>query len=366
MGSSTTAKVGFMALIGLAAIAIVIGWKTEIFMVSRGYELKATFQNIEGLTIGSEVRYRGLKVGKVLRIDPGPYDIKVFTVIDGNIKVTSDSALRVAYDGIVGLKFLEIKPGTSEVLYSANQELKGERTSAIVDFVDLGSQNLVETKAILETVRKILENPALQAAIFRTGEDVEKLTRELSETTAGINRVASDPKFQENLKGTIQGTNQTLSSANRFFDSMGKLNLRTTGGIDLGTRANAVRGNVDIIQDENKYYRFGVGEGPTRTLSVLDFLFTNRINKDMGYRLGIINSQLGGGLIYNVSPKGIFVSDIYDINNLRPNWPKVRLGYEYELRDYLDLMLQADDILNGNNSNLMIGVRVKSPGEKGF
>jgi len=353
MGSSTTAKVGFMALLGLIAISIVIAWKTEIFMVSRGYDLKATFQNIEGLTIGSEVRYRGLKVGKVLRIDPGPYDIKLVAVIDSNIKVTSDSRLRIAYDGIVGLKFLEIKPGTSEILYSPNQELKGERTSAIVDFVDLGSQNLVETKV-------------LQAAIYKTAEDAERLTKELSETTAGINRIASDPKFQENLKGTIQGTNQTLTSANRFFDSMGKLNLRTTGGVDLGTRANAVRGNVDIIQDENKYYRFGVGEGPTRSLSVLDFLFTNRINKDMGYRLGIINSQLGGGLIYNLTQKGIFVTDIYDINNPRPNWPKVRLGYEYEMRDYLDLMLQADDILNGNNSNIMLGVRVKSPGEKGF
>jgi hypothetical protein len=42
----------------------------------------------------------------------------------------------------------------------------------------------------------------------------------------------------------------------------------------------------------------------------------------------------------------------------------VRLGYEYEFRDYMDLLLQADDILNGNNSNIMFGLRVKPSGEK--
>ena len=165
MGLSTTAKVGIITLIGLVLIGRVIVWKTDILLVGRGYELIASFDNVEGLTIGSEVRFRGLKVGKVTKIDPGPYDIKIDSVIDPNIKIPDDSTLRVAYDGIVGLKFLEIRPGTSETMYKAPEELKGVRTAAIVDFVDIGCKNLEETKAILDGGQEDHREPAAAAFV---------------------------------------------------------------------------------------------------------------------------------------------------------------------------------------------------------
>jgi hypothetical protein len=252
-------------------------------------------------------------------------------------------------------------------------ELEGLRTAAIVDFIDIGSKNLEETKAILENVRRIIENPALQHAFTdavytfdRAAIGIDKLTQELRETNQGIKAIVGDPKFQANVKGTIAATDQTLSSANKFFENVGKVNMRASGGVDVGSRANAVRGDVDVIQSENTYYRIGFGEGPTRQPGILDFLLTNKIDDRVDYRLGLINSQLGGGVVYKTSPKGNVLADIYDINNPRPNNPRVRVGYEHEVQDYMDLLLQADDILNSNNSNFMFGVRVKSPGEKLF
>jgi phospholipid/cholesterol/gamma-HCH transport system substrate-binding protein len=376
MPFSTTARVGIITLIGLLTIALMIIWKSEVFLIGKGYDLVASFENVEGLTIGSEVRFRGLKVGKVMRIDPGPYDIKIYSVIEPHIKISSDSTLRVAYDGIVGLKFLEIRPGTSKTLYRSNFELKGTRTSAIVDFVDIGSQNLVETKAILETIRKFVENPALQksltSAIFtaeKTAEEAEQLTKEMRLASQGLAKITADPKFQENVKGTISETEKTLSSANRFFEGVAKINLRTSGGVDLGSRANAVRGDIDIIQGENNYYRFGIGEGPTRQMSLLDFIFTNRMSKNFGFRLGVVNSQLGGGIVFKSNDKRNIIADIYDLNNYdsvkqQRLWPKLRLGYQHEMQEYMDLLLQTDDLLNGGSSNIMFGLRVKSPGEK--
>ena len=370
---STAVKVGIVTLVGLVLIAMVIIWKSEILLVGKGYELRASFESIEGLTVGSEVRFRGLKVGKVMRIDPGPYDIKIYSVISPDIKIPADSTLRVAYDGIVGLKYLEIRPGTSETLYTTQMELQGLRTAAIVDFIDIGSKNLEETKAILENVRRIIENPSLQHAFTdaiytfdKAAINIDKLTEELRETNQGIKSIVGDPKFQANVKGTIAATDQTLSSANKFFENVGQVNMRASGGIDVGSRANAVRGDVDVIQSDNTYYRIGFGEGPTRQPGLLDFLMTNKVDGRVDYRLGLINSQLGGGVIYKTSPKGNVLADIYDINNPRPNNPRVRVGYEHEVQNYMDLLLQADDILNANNSNFMFGVRIKTPGERLF
>jgi phospholipid/cholesterol/gamma-HCH transport system substrate-binding protein len=368
---STPAKVGILTLVAFIALASIIIWKTEIFMVRKGYELTGSFQSIEGLTIGSEVRYRGFKVGKVLRIDPGPHDIKVYSVIDRDIKFPQDSHLRVAYDGIVGLKFLEIRPGTSEATYKPTQVIPGIRTAAIVDFVDIGSQNLQETKRIMENIRMMIEDPVMQEAIRRTvftadktAMEIEKLTMELRETNQGIRDVVADPKFQQNVKGTIRETEKTLSSANEFFDAVGNINLRASAGLDVGSRANAVRGNVDVVQKQGNYFRVGIGEGPTRTVSLLDVLFAAKASQEFGYRLGVINNQIGGGIAFYPSQKVTFRGDIYDINNPRPNWPKLRLGYEYEMREYMDMMLKADDLLNEGNRNVSVGIQIKPPGER--
>ncbi|MEA3494302.1 MAG: MlaD family protein [Candidatus Margulisiibacteriota bacterium] len=371
MGFSTPAKVGILTLVALLALGSVVIWKTEIFMVRKGYPLIADFSNIEGLTLGSEVRFRGFKVGKVMRIDPGPYEIKVYSVIDKDIQVPADSYLRVAYDGIVGQKYLEIRPGTSETLYKPPASLKGTKTSAIVDFIDIGAQNLQESKKILEGIRTIVENKKLQDALFKTvytaekiASDIEMLTQELRKTNAGIQAIVGDPKFQANVKGTIQETKKTLSSANKFFDTVGSIDLRASGGVDIGSTANAVISNVDIVRRGNNYFRFGMGEGPTRQLGLLDVLFNAQVSKNVSYRIGVINNQLGGGIAYRPSMKTVLRGDIYDINNPRPNWPKIRLGYGYEVRDYMDLVLQGDDLLNDGDRNISIGIRVKPASEQ--
>src|SRR3989339_4961 len=342
------AKVGLLTLVALILLGIIAIWKTDIFMIKQGYEMIGSFQNIEGLTIGSEVRYRGFTSGKVLKIDPGPEDIRVYTVINKTIKFPADSFLRIAYDGIVGQKYLEIRPGTSEMVYQPPKILYGITVSGIVDFVDIGAQNLQETKAILENIRAIIERPDLQQAFIQTiftankvSTDLEKLTTELRETNQGIRDVVTDPQFQASLKGTIRETDKTLSSANKFFADIRQIKLRASGGVDIGTRANGVKSNVDIVSNKDSYIRFGIGEGPTRRLSLLDILASSKVNEEFGFRLG-------------------------DINSPRPNWPKIRLGVGYEFREYMDLTLQGDDLLNEGSRNISLGILVKPVGENVF
>jgi hypothetical protein len=166
------------------------------------------------------------------------------------------------------------------------------------------------------------------------------------------------------VKGTIRETEKTLTSANKFFDAVSSLKMRASAGIDVGTRANAVRADVDVMQNENNYFRLGLGEGPTRQPSLVDVLFNSKIGDRYGFRLGIISNQIGGGMAIFPSEHISLRGDIYDINNARPNWPKIRLGYEQEMTDFMDVTVKADDILNSGDRNIMLGVKVKPPKEK--
>ncbi|MBI5698944.1 MCE family protein [Candidatus Saganbacteria bacterium] len=358
MKLSTAAKVGIMTLIGVIALAMIITWKSNLFLIAEGIELVGSFPNIEGLTIGSEVRYRGFTVGKVMRIDPGPSDIKVYATVKRGLKMPLDSTLRVGFDGIVGLKYLEIKPGSLEALYRSGTVMQGISTAGLVDFVDVGTQSLKETKAILEEFRRFVSNPELQEAINNTATNTEKLTYELRETNAGIAKITTDPKFQESVKGTVAETNKTLASANRFFEGFGKLNIKPSGDVQYGSSANSIRANVDVAQSEADYLRIGIGEGPTRNLSLLDVLLSRRILQSFGFKLGMINTFLGGGLDLYANPNWILSGDIYDFNNPKPAVPKIRVTSASEITDYTSILLQADDIFNSGR-NYSFGLRIQ-------
>lgn len=369
MNFNNTAKVGFFTFFVLMVLATIISWKSDIFLMRDGQEVVGSFTNIEGLTIGSEVRYRGFPIGKVTKIDPNPSDIKVYALVKKDIIVPDNSHLRVGFDGIVGLKYLEIRPGTSETVYAEGTTLLGISTAGIVDFVDIGAQNLVETKRILIALRNVVEDPKLQMAfkdaVFTADKaaiDVEKLVNEIRETNNGIKKITTDSEFQNSVKGMAKETNKTLTSANRFFDSFGKLNLKPSADIQYGSIANTVRANMDIVSTLTDYLRIGIGEGPTRNLSLLDVLLSRRVYSDFGIRLGMINTYLGGGLEIFPTEKLILSGDLYDFNNPKPNSPKIRATMAYRLYEYSDILLQADDIFNSAR-NYSFGVRVKGVGD---
>jgi phospholipid/cholesterol/gamma-HCH transport system substrate-binding protein len=366
MNLSTAAKVGLFTLIGLILLGGMITWKSNILLLAEGTEIVGTFTNIEGLSIGSEVRYRGFNVGKITRIDPGPEDIKVYSIVKNGLKIPADSTLRVAFDGIVGSKYLDIKPGQLTAYYYPGVVLKGISTAGIVDFVDMGTKSLAETRAILETFRQFVENPRMQAAINNAVLNSEKITlsadnlvEELRSTNRGISRIANDPDFQKGVTGTAKETNKTLTSANEFFEGFRRINVKPNAEVSYGSQANAVRGNLDLVLNPADYVRFGLGEGPTRALGVQDIYLTRALAQQVDMKLGVMNSFLGGGLNYHVNPLWTMSGDIYDINNPKPNVPKLRLTSYNALANYVDLMLQADDIANPGR-NYSFGVRVKS------
>jgi len=364
MKLTTAAKIGLFTLISLVCLALIITWKSNLLLVGTGFDLVGTFPNVEGLTVGSEVRYRGLNVGKIMKIDPGPKDIKVYAVIKRGLLLPEDSQLRVGFDGLVGMKYLEIKPGVSGVAYQSGKMLQGISTAGLVDFVDIGAQNLVETKQILMTLRKIIDDPRLQQAfknaVFTADEaatDIKLLAQELRMTNDGIRKVTNDPKFQEAVKGTAIETNKTLSNANNFFESFGKLSLKPSADIQYGTVFNTIRGNIDVVQSPENSLRIGMGEGPTRNLSLLDIELNRLIYPNFGLRLGMINTYLGGGFDYFPTQKIMLSGDLYDFNNPKPNSPKLRATAKYLMFDYGSVFLQADDFINAAR-NYSLGVSI--------
>jgi len=78
-----------------------------------GYEVSAAFLKVGGLTDGSDVRLNGVKIGTVsdLSLDYETYDAVVKMSIRSDIRLPVDSVASIGSSGIIGGKFIAIRPG---------------------------------------------------------------------------------------------------------------------------------------------------------------------------------------------------------------------------------------------------------------
>ena len=104
---------------------------------SDGYFLIAKFDNINGISGGSDVKISGVKIGTVIDqfIDEKTFRATIKFSINDKIKLPSDSSAKIVSDGLLGSKFLEINPGSQEDLLNEGDELIFTQSS--VNFEDL-------------------------------------------------------------------------------------------------------------------------------------------------------------------------------------------------------------------------------------
>jgi len=88
-------------------------------------ELYARFNDIDGISVGSDVKISGYKVGSVksLSIDPTTYDVKAVIQVSSEIKIPTDSTAAIKTSGILGGKYLALIPGAEEEYLESGKEI---------------------------------------------------------------------------------------------------------------------------------------------------------------------------------------------------------------------------------------------------
>ena len=78
-----------------------------------GYALNASFDHVDGLSVGADVRVAGVKVGSVqsIRLDPKTYQAIVGFSVENDVSLTDDSSATVSTDGLLGGKYVALATG---------------------------------------------------------------------------------------------------------------------------------------------------------------------------------------------------------------------------------------------------------------
>ena len=112
----------FETVVGAAVIVVAAAFLAYAYGASGKatgrdhYRIEAVFGRIDGVTVGSEVRIAGVKVGAVSAnsLDLKTYEANVQLAINRGVGIPEDSIAKVVSDGILGGSHIAIEPGAAE------------------------------------------------------------------------------------------------------------------------------------------------------------------------------------------------------------------------------------------------------------
>ena len=106
----------FTILLGICT-AIAIWWLGQSDESTTTYVLE-TRRNVTGLNAEAQVRYRGIRAGKVESIEPDEADPRVILIrinINSRFKLTKGSTAQLGYQGVTGLAYVQIEDDGSSM-----------------------------------------------------------------------------------------------------------------------------------------------------------------------------------------------------------------------------------------------------------
>lgn len=127
---------------GAGVVAVAAGFL--IYMMSGNlsapsgtYALTASFRSAEGISVGSDVRLAGVKVGTItdMKLNPQTYFADIAVALDSTVQLPTDSAILISSEGLLGGNFVEIIPGGADENLIAGDQI--EDTQGSVSLISL-------------------------------------------------------------------------------------------------------------------------------------------------------------------------------------------------------------------------------------
>lgn len=197
-------KLGVFVLAGLLFLILLlymIGKNRNMF--GANFILKARFENIQGLKSGNNVRYAGIEVGTVKKINiVNDTTIEVVMIIEDKMKsvIHKSAIVSIATDGLVGNKVVNIVAGKTPGDIAADGDM-------------LLSKKPVDTDDLIRTFSK-------------TNKDLAVIAENLKITITRINNsealwsLLNDDGLPKNLRQSAINIKQATAKANDFIGDL--------------------------------------------------------------------------------------------------------------------------------------------------
>jgi phospholipid/cholesterol/gamma-HCH transport system substrate-binding protein len=158
-------KVGMFVFAGLVVLLIFVLYIGDFQNSLSTYRVNFTFNFINGVKLGSPVRFAGVDVGEVKAINfifPVKGEkpkVRMVGTITRNIKIPLDSSVWVNTLGILGEKYIEIMPGKDfENVAKDGETMVGNDPFAMQEFGEMAKSVVTKLDATLTGINGVADS----------------------------------------------------------------------------------------------------------------------------------------------------------------------------------------------------------------
>ncbi|MEE1323470.1 MAG: MlaD family protein [Bacteroidales bacterium] len=275
----TEFKVGLFGLLVLVILFFGIKFLkgSDIFQKENVYY--ATYNDVSGMLVSSNVFINGLRVGYVKEITTTNERADNFVVaftVRSDIKIPEDSKILLFSSDLLGSKALKLQLGNSSKIISDGDTIKSDKELGMLDNLGASISPMMNNlDSILSSLNNIL-NIQNQNSLQNTIANIETTTARLGNITTNLDNLMTSEKTKlakiientESITANFKENNEKLSNiianVDNIVDSAAKANIGTTL-IETGKsieKLNTVlsviekgKGNVGLLINDEELYK---------------------------------------------------------------------------------------------------------------
>ena len=216
-------KVGALTLGGAVILAGMISFLGAFKLFDGGYDLHVSYPSVNGLQVGSAVRYAGVPIGSVKAARVEPDQVVITMHVNKGVQIPQEAEFSIGSDGVMGEKFVDVRPPKkySGVYVKPGSSLTGQSSSDINDFMANSAKVLEKVEGIADALNNVFGDKEVQKSM----RDGFINAREISNNLNKFTKVMADSakENQAEIKNMIAQFNQMsvrLNSAMAHVESL--------------------------------------------------------------------------------------------------------------------------------------------------
>lgn len=236
--------IGVFAIAMIGAAFFFVLWLGQIQLSKEFTTYDVHFRgSVSGLSVASDVRYNGIKVGDVKGIyldDKDPNLVLVRLEVDAATPVKTDTIAQMAFLGVTGVSFIELTGGSVDGVALV---ARSGQNYAVIQSQRSPIQELMESAPNIVAQSNML---LLQGAKLLSDDNINKFTTTLSDLQVVVSAIAERDGEISELIANAASTSEKLDAMAEDFPAMASEIIAAADSIDtFATSANQ-------LLDENK------------------------------------------------------------------------------------------------------------------
>ncbi|NER79101.1 MAG: MCE family protein [Leptolyngbya sp. SIO1D8] len=214
-------SVGLLILIGVGLFGGLVLWLRGLNPGSRNYNFAILFENTSGMQLGTAVRYRGVPVGRVVRIQPSSNEVEVHVeVTQADLRIPREARIEANQSGLIGETTIDITPDapltdTEQTINPTSQDCDAGPVICEGDLLDgkvgVSYESLLRST---ETLANTLADPALVNSLKTSLENAAVFTEEATALVGELTKLTLTAQEEITpLSTSIQEATESTAAA---------------------------------------------------------------------------------------------------------------------------------------------------------